>query len=132
MNSITGEQLYNELRAAAAKSGKSLTKFVAPLYSDNTKLEQLRMAKTPKQTTVDRVRALLAGQSLPEIRPSPRKGVPTAGDRLKGANGEYRITGEEIASRRALTDLARTDRLPGETLQDAIKRLTARGGLAHG
>jgi hypothetical protein len=116
MSGVTGEQLHDQVRAAAQASGQSIKAFVRPLFGDSSwKLEQLRIAKTPTQSTIDRVRALIAGEPLPAAPVSPRKGLPLG------------LTGDEIARRRSLTYLAHHTRRPGETLHAAIRRLTIGG-----
>jgi hypothetical protein len=127
MNLATGQDLYDELQRAARAAGTSLNKFAAPLFAEGQvpwKLEQLRIAKCPMPHTLARVRALIAGEPLPEARPSPIKGktIRARYERPSGAS-ESRLSSEAIAFRRNLTDLARTHRLPGETLHAAIRRL---------
>jgi hypothetical protein len=65
---ITGEKLYQELFEAASRSGEGILDFSYALFSGDPKwkLEQLRMAKQPKAVTIVRVRALIAGEPLPE------------------------------------------------------------------
>jgi hypothetical protein len=127
MSGVTGEQLHDQVRAAAQASGQSIKAFVRPLFGDSSwKLEQLRIAKTPTQSTIDRVRALIAGEPLPAAPVSPRKGLPL-GKVRKVSDGEHRLTGDEIARRRSLTYLAHHTRRPGETLHAAIRRLTIGG-----
>jgi hypothetical protein len=69
---------------------------------------------------------ICSNPSTADVVPSPRRGVPS-GPRVRGdaSEGNQRITGAEIARRRALTDLARDTRRPGETLAAAVKRLNA-------
>lgn len=128
MSGVTGEQLYEELCAAAARARTPLMRFVAPIYKDSSHLQQLRIANTPKASTIDRIRALIAGQQLPE-RTSlyPRKGSVVARESV-----ENRIGGDEIEHRRRLTERAHLERRPGETLQSAVKRIAAAEGGAHG
>lgn len=122
---VTGEQLYAEIRAHAAASGRSLREYTRPLFGEadsKWKLEQLRIARNPTRSTIERVRALLAGEPLPDRPASPRRGLPLRTDR-RNPDGDHRMSGDEIARRRALTDVARVFRRPGEPLADAIKRL---------
>lgn len=122
---VTGEQLYAEIRAAATASGRSLREYTRPLFGESDskwKLEQLRIARNPTRSTIERVRALLAGEPLPERPASPRKGLPLSTDR-RNPDGDHRLSGDEIARRRALTDVAHAERRPGETLHQAMMRL---------
>src|SRR5438270_7100144 len=86
--SVTGEQLHEELRVAAAAARVSIQKFARPLFSEpNWKLEQLRIAKHPTQLTIERVRALVAGLPIP-----PPRGRYIRDDRAIGLS---RIEAEE-------------------------------------
>lgn len=120
----TGEQLCDELRVAAHASGVSLARFCAPLFKgESWKIEQLRIARKPLRRTVERVRALIAGEPVPEAPPSPLRGRPQGHGRHRITDGDTRMTGDEIARRRALTDVAHAQRRPGETLHQAVNRL---------
>jgi len=124
---MTGQDLYDDLQRAAHAAGTTLNKFAAPLFAEGQtawKLEQLRIAHNPMPHTIARVRALIAGEPLPEARTSPIKGktIRTRDERPSGSS-ETRLSGDVIAARRNLTDQARTERLPGETLAAAVRRL---------
>jgi hypothetical protein len=122
MSGVTGEQLYDELCRAAGAAGKSLSALVAPLFNGSSwKIEQIRIAQAPKPQTIARVRALIAGEPLPEGYASARKGRRE--DHRRNTDGDHRMSGDEIARRRALTDLARAKQRPGEPLDLAVKRL---------
>jgi hypothetical protein len=122
----TGEDLYEELRAAAAAAGISLHKFAAPLFGEpNWKLQQLRIAKAPKPLTIARVRALIAGEPVPQPVPSPKRGIPRGDETHRVNDGESRLNGDEIARRRALAESAAAMRAPGETIADAVRRVRA-------
>jgi hypothetical protein len=139
MSEVTGEQLHRELSEAARAAGMSLQRFARPLFSEpNWKLEQLRIARKPKPSRIARVRALIAGEPLPEpsgnqycrdarAYASSRRGDRDALGGLRDHSFEPRLTGDVIAARQALTRRARAERRPGETLQSAIQRL---GGIA--
>jgi hypothetical protein len=125
MSGVTGQQLYDELAAAANAAGVSLRHFVAPLFNEPSwKLEQLRIAKVPMPATIARVRALIAGEPLPPTRTSPVKGKTISRRHERITGGETRLSGEVIAYRRNLTDMAHAERLPGETLAAAVRRIS--------
>lgn len=143
MSQITGEDLYQELQAAALRAGMSLTGFAAPIFTDSWKIEQLRIAQRPKPVTIERVRALIEG------RPIPGKTRPSGADRLlpghksmtrlqaeaMGLPRSGRSVAEEhalaIAKRRKLHEetmrelshVARETRRPGQPLGDRLREL---------
>ena len=138
----TGEQLYEELCTAAARSGKSLAAFVGPLFKGASwKIEQMRIARAPTRQTIARVRALIAGEPLPPTRAGRY-------DRDPRAFGLSRLEAEEMGPPRSLrsinegrsleaalersaaidrarqlTELAHETRRPGQTLHDRVREL---------
>lgn len=121
----TGEQLLDELRAAAVAAGKPLTQFVAPLVTSSPQnfIAQLGRAGRPIAQTVERVRACVEGRPIPLPRPSPFKGHAGGARVHQAADSELRCNADEVARRRALADRAHAERRPGETLDQAVKRL---------
>jgi hypothetical protein len=116
----TGADLVEELRKAAAGAGVKPAHFVRPLTGGNSYafLNQLGTAKAPTPQTVARVRALIDGRQIPErfskgYAEAPRPGRPP----------EIHIPGAEIEQRRNLVELAHEQRLPGETIAAAVRRL---------
>jgi hypothetical protein len=139
---MTGEDLHRQLIEAATTAGVPLRQFVAPLFIEpNWHLEQLRIAKAPKQTTIDRVRALIAGEPLPPTRSgryhrdarafglsradAEAAGIPPSGRSLSEGNTLARLTAEKarVELSRHLSDLARESRRPGQTLADRVREL---------
>lgn len=120
----TGEDLADELTAAARARGVTMNAFVAPLVTSTPTnfIQALRRSRTPLQSTIDRVRACCAGLPVPPPRVSPFKGHRGA-KRHEVNDGEKRMSSDEIERRRRLTDRAHAERLPGETLHQAIRRL---------
>lgn len=140
---MTGEDLYQDLVLAAGKAGKSLTRFVAPIFSDSWKIEQLRFARRPLPLTIERVRALIDG------RPIPGRVYATNTDRLlPGHKSKTREQAEgmglppsrrsyterralQIAQERRqhvdrlrdLSELARETRKPGQALGERLREL---------
>lgn len=139
--SVTGEQLFEELRAAAAAARVSLYKFSLPLFSEpKWKLEQLRIAKHPTQLTIERVRALVAGLPIPPSRGQyirdPRAiGLSRAeaeeADISPSARSinERALLDQQAASKarvelnRQLTELAHETRRPGQCVADRVREL---------
>jgi hypothetical protein len=137
---VTGEQLHAELTAAAARARVSLREFVEPLFNEpNWKLEQLRIAKCPTQSTIDRVRALVEGRPIPPTarvgnyrRADPRHlqmtraeaeaaGIPPSGRCIDLAQATAEKTRVELS--RHLAELAHLSRRPGQTLADRVREL---------
>jgi hypothetical protein len=142
MSGVTGEQLHQELTAAAALAGIPLSRFVAPLFNEpNWKLEQLRIAHKPTQLTVDRVRALIAGDPIPPtrtgryVRDARAFGLSRVDAEASGIPPSLRSINErEILNRatalkarvelsRHLAALAHQSRRPGQTLADRVREL---------
>ena len=143
---VTGEQLYQEICTAAAKAGQGLAPFARPLFgsgcSASWKLEQLRIARYPQRHTIDRVRALVAGKPIP-AGPVHRKGVYDSDlQRMTRIERERRglppsrraikesALAENAQERRAqlerardLADLARETRRPGQTVHARLREL---------
>jgi hypothetical protein len=119
----TGPALVDALRAAAAKAGRPLYVFVQPLVTSNSSnfLAQLGRADRPLQITVDRVRALIAGEPIPPPRPSNFKGC--YGRHERSHSGEAAMSAAELERRKLLTHTAHAKRLAGETVAAAVKRL---------
>lgn len=64
----TGEDIAAALRAAAVQNGVPLYHFLRPITADPSKwLAQVRIARAPKSSTKDRVRALIAGEPIPRL-----------------------------------------------------------------
>lgn len=60
---VSGADLVGAIRAKASELGQSVRQFAAPLSPDVAKwLSQTEQAVTPKPHTIERVRALLAGE----------------------------------------------------------------------
>lgn len=140
---MTGEDLYQELCGGAERAGISLRAFVSPIYSNSWKTEQLRIAERPTQLTIERVMALVQG------RPIPGKTYQPNADRLlPGHKSLSRLRAEamglppsgrsilerrslEIAQQRrqhedtmrALSDMARDTRRPGQSLHERLREL---------
>lgn len=122
----TGVELAEELRAAAASAGVSIYAFVTPLATSNASsfLANLSTAQHPKPLTIARVRALCAGEPLPEARPSTfekRFGL------TRHAVPEPRDSGGQRTALIELGERAAARRLPGETLAASLKRLEQDG-----
>jgi len=67
-DAITGAQLVAEIRAEASRRGLEAEQFAAPLNTSPRRyLEALRWRGRPGATTIARVRALIAGEPLPEL-----------------------------------------------------------------
>lgn len=142
---LTGEKLYEEMVAAATAAGKSVEAFAEGLYDRRQvgwKLEQLRISRFPQRHTIERVRALCAGEPIPEI-PDRKKGTydPRL-QRTKRADREAlglpasrrEIMEAELARKanerrariehtRHLTSLAHQSRRPGQTLHARLCEL---------
>lgn len=122
----SGQDLVDALRAAAAKRRVTLKGFVAPLVTSSADnfLGQLGRASRPTQLTIDRVRALIEGKPIPPARPSPIKGRSLGGGGVNRiTDGDVRLRADEIEGKRLLAEAAAAARRPGETLQDAQKRV---------
>ena len=105
---VTGGQLHQDLTEAAAAAGVPLHR----LFDEpNSKLEQLRIAKRPTQSTIDRVRALIAGKPVP---PPAR-----AGNYIR----DPRCEKDRIEDLRTLTGLAHVQRRPGQTIADCVREM---------
>lgn len=113
-----GTTIIDALWKAARAHDKDLVAFIAPLSSQPTKwLRQLREAKNPTAATLERVKALLEGREVPQLAtaaPSVKRGRPIHAEII--AKGE-------LERRRQLAERAAAERLPGETLHDAVTRL---------
>lgn len=139
---VTGEQLYNEVCEAAAKSGRRLASFVAPLFNGNSwKIEQMRIAHAPTQITIDRVRALIAGEPLPPTRAdayvrderamglsraeAEARGIPPSQRSiLEGGTLERQAAAKErTAWLLEVSERAKTTRRPGQTIADRAREL---------
>lgn len=67
---LTGEQLYQQLRVAAEKAGVPFSRYVRPAFAS---ADFLRHAKHPTRKTIERARALMAGEiKLGELSPNKR------------------------------------------------------------
>jgi hypothetical protein len=127
----TGDQLADELRAAAKASGVTLAQFIVPIAPGNPSnfIGQLQRARTPMPLTIARCRALVDGQPIPQsLEWTGRKGPPRGSKVHAVKDGESRCSADEVARRRTLAERAHAERHPGETLQAAISRLTAADG----
>lgn len=138
---MTGADLVEELWQAARRQGVTLGQFVAPLTCVPTKyVKQLRLAKSPTPATIERIRALIAGEPVPPPPPNnfqrfnayqAAAGTP-AGYRKASAQrvDELAAARGKIEHRRALAEAAAALRRPGETLADAVRRIELAQGLA--
>jgi hypothetical protein len=70
----TGNDLVDAVEAAARRAGVPLHTFIQPLCNDVGKLQQMRVAIRPYARTIERVRALIAGEAVP---PAMRERPPT-------------------------------------------------------
>lgn len=133
----TGEQLYNELCSAAAKAGRGLGGFAAPLFNGASwKIEQMRIAARPTPLTVRRVRALIAGEPIPGHRLDVRHltmtraqaaelGVPPSG---RAKYEQHLLEQQQSARARvewqmAISEEAKLTRRPGQTIADRFREL---------
>lgn len=124
----TGTQLLAELRGAAAAKGVPLMQFIDPLVTSTPDklVNQLALSRHPRQLTIDRVRACVAGQPVPPAQAARPGFVP-------GFTGQHRDAkrdriprsprADELEQRKRLAETARGARLPGETLEQAMQRL---------
>ncbi len=72
----TGADVVAALKAAAAERGMPVAKFVEPLTSSPTSwLQELQHATSPREVTLARVRALLAGEPIPGRQKYERTGA---------------------------------------------------------
>jgi hypothetical protein len=139
---VTGQHLWDEIRQAAARAGMSMQRFSAPLFNEpNWKLEQLRIAKRPKPSTIARVRALIAGEPIPP--PSGNQYCaarrPLGLTRTAAEQAGFPPSGRSVAENRNLaqalerkarvdhardlSELARATRRPGQCLADRLREL---------
>ncbi len=134
----TGQQLHDALLAAARASDLSQRTFLAPLWNlPKNGMEQLRATEWPKPATVARIRAFLAGEPIEP--PAKKEAHPNQLVRRTEREAAGLPPSErELAEKRSLTlsaaaeadrqakietaERAALRRLPGETLQDAVKR----------
>lgn len=73
---VTGADAVAALKAAAEARGISVAKFVEPLSSSPTSwLQDLQHAAAPREVTLARVRALLAGEPIPGRQKYERTGT---------------------------------------------------------
>jgi hypothetical protein len=117
-----------------------MQKFSAPLFNEpNWKLEQLRIAKRPKPSTIARVRALIAGQPIPP--PSGNQYCRAARTRIEAEEAGLAPSARSVRERqtlkqqmerrgrvdlaRHLAELAHVSRRPGQTLADRLRELRA-------
>jgi hypothetical protein len=137
---MTGEELYQEIEAAALKARVSITRFAAPVFPCAYKVEQLRLAKNVRQSTIERVRALTAGDPVPPpsgkyIRDPRAIGLSRAEAEALGVEPSLRSINERAALERQsqariqldldrqIADLARETRRPGQTVADRAREL---------
>ena len=62
----TGAELADALRQEAKRRGIPLSQFTEPLQVSNGFMKMLHNAKKPRAITVARIRALIAGEPLPQ------------------------------------------------------------------
>jgi hypothetical protein len=136
---LTGADLVHQLWTAARAQGVTLGTFVKPLTSDPTKwLGQLREAHRPKPATLERVAALIEGRDIPPPHNKPAVGYSTCTRAEREFRGlapssrqvrdekqiEVRIRDRDnLEWRRAIAEAAADERLPGETLHAACRRI---------
>lgn len=115
MNGPSGADLVHQLWTAARASGVSLGEFVRPLTGHPAKyLRQLREAHRPGPMTVERIRALIAGETVP---------LPQSRAVMRSVRPAASTVRDDLEWRRALGEAAIAERLPGETLADAVRRI---------
>lgn len=137
----TGEQLYEELCAEAARRGVPVKQLVRQLWrgEPGRMIDNLRMSKTPFGRTVERVRGLIAGQAIEltartepsspylTIRRDERRalGLASSDRERRDARSLARTIRmkAKVERRRTICRQATERRLPGETLQAAAARL---------
>jgi len=115
------------LRTASAKAGVPLYQFIEPIALSTPKnlLAQLAMATKPVQATIDRVRALIAGEPIPPPRESPFRGHYGKRERPHDHSRDRHITEDVLMYRRSLAERAHAERMPGETVHQALRRIQA-------
>lgn len=137
---VTGEQLFDELCAAATSAGVGVGTFAAPLFPTSWKIEQMRIAHKPKAETVEQVRALIAGDYLPPrsaryIRDERALGMTRVEAEAAGIPPSQRSmyeghllnraaeTKQRDAIMRDIGEQAHATRRPGQTLADRAREL---------
>lgn len=138
LDNASGQDLADALRAAAKARGESVTDMLLPITRwPQTWLSQLEKARRPKTKTIERVRAILAGEMLPpraERTACPQQLVRRVDREAAGLKPSGRELAEMDALRRQreareaeagahdAAERAKTSRLPGETLAEAVRR----------
>ena len=93
----TGADLADRILAHAQHTGATLTALLAPLATDPSKwLNQLRGARRPKRTTVERIEALLEGRDVP---PPPPNNFQSTGGTRTNRKVEPRLDAAEFMPR---------------------------------
>jgi hypothetical protein len=128
---VSGKQLADELREAAAAKGVTIRSLIAPLCQvPKGYLACLERSKRPHPATVARVRALIAGKPLPPPPPSgfqSRSGGPSPNKQKADATrAEISAENNRLQQQLQLTDEARETRKPGQTLADRIREIRDR------
>lgn len=138
LDTASGSDLALALRLAARVRGQSITDLLLPVTRwPQTWLSQLEKAKRPKRKTVERVKALLGGETLPpreerqaypnqNVRRVDREaaGLPPSARELAemGALRRQREEREAEDERAEAAERAKSSRRPGESLADAVRR----------
>lgn len=119
---VTGETLHREVAEAAKRSRQTITAFAKPLwkYATWTRLEQLRIAKSPKPETVERIRHFIATGEVREAAPAegPSRNAVEEARRIEQAASAT----ERVEEARAEARVVHATRRPGETLAEAVAR----------
>lgn len=120
----TGADLFRLLEAEADRRGLTVNRFIRPLaINPGPYLANLRKAKRPKPETVARVRALIAGEDVPE--PAWKQ------ERARQVDSIHEERGR-VEERQQAAETAALARLPGETLADAVRREAVDAGKRRG
>ena len=119
----SGAELAAKIRREAELRGVTIGSLVAQLSPNNptSYLAQLAIAKNPTPRTVNRVRALLAGEPVELVTRTPPVGNTTERTEYYAAKHADAKDREIALQRRSFQ--ARELRRPGEALADAVRRL---------
>jgi hypothetical protein len=130
----TGEQLVAELRQHAEARSVPLSHVVRQLTGDrqspSSYVRQLLESKWPRQSTIDRIRALIDGREIPQVEgrsfgSGPRRGRVTRADRIENA----REVTERVARHAAALRLSTRHPIAVERAPSDHERLISASGL---
>jgi hypothetical protein len=94
---VTGAELADQILVHAQRTSVTLTTLLEPLSTDPSKwLNQLRAARRPKRSTVERIQALLEGRDVP--RP-PANNFQTGGGAQAKRKAEPRLDAADFLPR---------------------------------